>query len=64
VITTEVWTICIRANKTVKIGCQDHSLTNWLAFTDFEISRMDNKASKFWKKWKPFIEAIINNADL
>ena len=37
------------------IGCQDHTIEQWENFTDEEISKMDNGALDWWKKWKEFI---------
>jgi hypothetical protein len=41
------------------IGCQQHSIADWKAFTDIEISKMDSKALVWWKKWKDFIFKAI-----
>jgi hypothetical protein len=45
----------------MKIGCQDHTVEIWLAFTDDEISVMSSKALSFWRKWRPVIEAIVSD---
>lgn len=45
----------------MKIGCQDHTIKDWLAYNDTVISLMDNKALKFWKEWKPVIQSILSN---
>ena len=60
-IKTPQWAITIRNNHTMKIGCQDHPVSDWLAFTDEQISEMDRKALTFWKQWKPVIVAFYSN---
>lgn len=42
----------------MQIGCQRHLITDWWAFSDDEISRMDSKALEWWKVWKPIIKTI------
>ncbi|MEB4589998.1 hypothetical protein VSS37_03310, partial [Candidatus Thiothrix sp. Deng01] len=43
----------------IKIGCQFHSLKDWLSFNDRRIAEMDGKrALKFWKLWKPILQEI------
>ena len=37
----------------VAIGCEQHSKSEWLGFTDDQISEMDPHALKWWKEWKP-----------
>ena len=58
VITTKPWTICIRQDGTLKIGCQDHPLVQWLAFTDEQINKMSEYTPAFWKVWKPVVEQL------
>ena len=43
----------------MKIGCQDHKTDDWLAFGNEKIDSMHKDAVKFWKKWKPVIQAIV-----
>ena len=45
------WQIWISDTK-IKIGCQTHTTIAWSNFTDEQISKMDNNALDFWKKWK------------
>ena len=52
---TNLWIITIRQDKTMRIGCQDHSLEIWMNFSDEEINDMDDKALEFWKFWKPIV---------
>lgn len=43
----------------IKIGCQFHKKEEWWKFTNREIEAMDGlKAIRFWKKWKPILQAI------
>ncbi len=58
-IQTDVWTICIRNNNTIRIGCQDHTVDEWLGFDDTAIAGMDPKAAEFMATWKPVIMAIV-----
>ena len=60
VLTTDRWIICIRQDRTIKIGCQDHTADEWMAFTDDEITAMHSDALVFWRKWKPVIAAILS----
>ena len=42
------------------IGCEQHSIDQWFAFEDQRILSMDGKtALKFWRKWKPILQAIM-----
>jgi hypothetical protein len=43
------------------IGCQHHEISAWLAFSDREIIAMDRQALKFWRAYKPVIEAICTD---
>ena len=42
----------------MQIGCQRHLITDWWAFSDDEISRMDSKALEWWKVWKPILKTM------
>ena len=43
----------------IKIGCQFHKKEDWWNFTDREIIEMDGKdALKWWRVWKPILQAI------
>lgn len=49
----------------MQIGCQCHPIATWMAFSDSDILAMDGqKALNWWKKWKPIIQNIINEADM
>jgi hypothetical protein len=59
-ITTDEWIITIRQDKTTEIGCQNQPIHKWMEFTDSEIEKMHPKAIRFWRKWKPVIEAYLS----
>ena len=41
----------------MRIGCQNHKVEQWKAFTDQEISRMDSDALSFWNQYKVMLLA-------
>ena len=43
----------------MKIGCQDHDISEWLAFSDTDIASMASNALEFWTTWKPIIETVV-----
>ena len=43
----------------LQIGCRRYGIEEWANFTDSEISKMDNGALDWWKKWKDFIFKAI-----
>ena len=43
----------------LKIGCELHTFVEWEAFTDKEISRMEEQALTWWKQHKEAIFAVI-----
>jgi len=43
----------VYTNDIVAIGCEQHSKSDWLKFTDAQISEMDPRALKWWKGHKP-----------
>jgi len=57
-IQTDVWQI-VYTSDVMQIGCQRHSINDWLVFSDDHISKMDSKALDFWKKWKPILVLIL-----
>ena len=57
-IMTTPWNILIRANNTIKIGCQNHTIEKWLSFDDDTIKLMEPRALEFWKIWKPVIQLL------
>jgi len=59
VIQTSTWTICLRKDSTIRIGCKDHTVDEWLGFDEATIASMDPKAVDFMAVWKPVIMAIV-----
>jgi hypothetical protein len=57
-IQADIWRVGY-THDTLQIGCQRHLITEWLAFSDEEISRMDSKALSWWKIWKPILMNVI-----
>jgi hypothetical protein len=53
-ITGLLWGIII-TDRHIQIGCELHLKTEWDSFDDNRISRMDENALGFWKKYKPMI---------
>ena len=43
----------------MQIGCQRHTIADWLAFDDVAIARMDSGALDWWRRWKPTIASAI-----
>ena len=46
----------------MKIGCELHSLHEWMNFDDGAINSMDRGALKFWRRYKDVIFAIIRSS--
>ncbi len=57
IIPTLRWLVCINGFGYMRIGCQNHKVEQWKAFTDQEISRMDSDALKFWNQYKVMLLA-------
>jgi hypothetical protein len=46
----------------IQIGCQNHSVADWQAFTDADIVAMDGKdALRFWRDYKATILAMAQS---
>ena len=56
IINTEFYNI-VKCKQYIKIGCKQHTPAEWAAFTDEQISEMDDNALKFWHKYKSMILA-------
>jgi hypothetical protein len=41
------------------IGCKQHSITEWMNFSDKEIVIIGPDAIQWWKVWKPRIQQLI-----
>ncbi|MCU4413290.1 pentapeptide repeat-containing protein [Acinetobacter sp. WU_MDCI_Axc73] len=67
IIPTLRWLVCINGFGYMLIGCQNHKVEQWKAFTDQEISRMDSGALKFWNQYKVMLlaacEAHVHSAE-
>ena len=48
-----------RTKEVMAIGCEQHSIEDWMAFDDARIKRMDSGALEWWKVWKPIIQQWI-----
>ena len=47
-------------NKVLQIGCQNHPIKAWLAFSDARIADMDPGYSlDWWRVWKPILIAAL-----
>jgi uncharacterized protein YjbI with pentapeptide repeats len=47
-------------DKVIQIGCNRFTITEWFNFEDDVIKTMDLGVLRWWKKWKPILQAIIN----
>ena len=52
------WVVTVRKDKTIRIGCQDHSLAFWQRASDETIAAMDAEAPAFWAAHKAAILAL------
>lgn len=57
-IQTGVWMI-VYTGKDMAIGCQQHAISDWWAFDDGTIRKMNSDALEFWRKWKPILMQIM-----
>ena len=48
------WSVYIQP-ETIRIGCEYHTVDEWKAFSEDQISAMDSAALEFWKKYKALI---------
>lgn len=57
--------ICITDNtRVMAIGCQQHSIDDWMQFDDEEIWAMDERvAVDWWRTYKSVLQAVINDID-
>ena len=51
---TVVWT-----NTVMAIGCQQHQIADWWAFSDDRIDSMDSHALHWWREWKPKLRILL-----
>ena len=57
-IQCDLWPVTYTATH-MQIGCQLHSLSEWWAFSDEEISLMESRALAWWRIWKPILQQIV-----
>ena len=58
------WDILL-INDIITVGCQTHSLNNWLGFSDDRLDEMDDKALNFYySTLKPLLLEIYKNTGL
>jgi len=58
-VQADIWPVAY-THDTLQIGCQRHLITEWWAFEDKEIERMDSRALTWWVVWKPILQAMIS----
>ena len=51
------WSV-VMTKDDIAIGCQQHQVDAWWAFSDDEIANMDVRALEWWKLWKLTIQQI------
>ena len=54
----DTWPVAY-TNSRMQIGCQNHSIETWWAFTATEILSMASNALDWWIVWKPVLRAIV-----
>ena len=52
------WAVCYSATD-MAIGCQQHPIADWWAFSDAQIAAMDPDALERWRVWKPILRQIV-----
>ena len=57
-IQVDTWPVTYTSTH-MQIGCQLHPLSDWWAFDNKQIGRMDAKALDWWHTWKPILHTII-----
>jgi hypothetical protein len=57
-VQADIWPVTY-THDTLQIGCQRHLITEWWAFENKEIERMDGRALAWWAVWKPILQAMI-----
>jgi len=60
-IETELYHVTI-SDRHIRIGCQNHTIENWLEFSERNILEMDGKkALVWWQRWKPILKQIVDD---
>jgi len=57
-VETDRWWITYTA-EVMAIGCEQHAIAEWFDFDDDTIAKMDKRALKWWREWKPKLQQII-----
>lgn len=57
-IQADLWPVSYTATH-MQIGCRRHEISEWFAFGDDAIRRMDSRALDWWRVWKPILQTII-----
>ena len=50
--------IALVTDSYMRLGCKRYTHSEWAAFSDAQISKMDSHALEFWKQWKEPLLAI------
>ena len=54
----ERWPVSWTSN-VLQIGCQRHTISDWMSFDDAKIDSMSEHAFLWWQKWKPVLKLLI-----
>jgi len=57
---SEKYQVNVILSNLMQIGCEIHTIAEWMLFDDDKIKSMDAGALIWWKKWKPVIIAFID----
>ena len=57
----DIWAV-VYTSEVMCIGCQQHSLAEWWAFSDETIDSMESNALSWWKIWKPILQEITKQS--
>ncbi|MDM8438291.1 pentapeptide repeat-containing protein [Acinetobacter baumannii] len=49
------WNVIISGLGKMRIGCQEHEVSEWKSFDDARITRMDSEALEFWNQYKSML---------
>ncbi|HAV4463426.1 TPA: pentapeptide repeat-containing protein [Acinetobacter baumannii] len=49
------WDVIISGLGKMRIGCQEHKVSDWKSFDDARITRMDSEALEFWNQHKSML---------
>lgn len=57
------WSVCHIQRERIRIGCEHHKTSKWVAFTDKEIEGMDTRALEWWKRNKEIVLFIATKCE-